>query len=166
MMKKLLLLISLFIGAQLQGSAQEIFNTILHDAQAVVDDSTSSVVSAKIAQFKVDALKYIRTKAFERQDEVSKVFLDNQAYYMKQFLSTFFSGVVTNSELSKAQKKDLILFFMDASQSNPLYNDPDRELVDAYVHNSKTQFTPFCLDTDWTKAYAAVQSRLKAAAQQ
>ena len=60
---------------------------------------------------------------------------------MKQFLNTFFSGVVTNSELSKAQKKDLILFFMDASQSNPLYNDPDRELVDAYVHNSKTQFT-------------------------
>ena len=49
----------------------------------------------------------------------------------------------------------MIKMFMDASYSNPLFNDKDTELVLSY-YNSAQSMTRFSLDTDWRKAVAAI----------
>ena len=50
---------------------------------------------------------------------------------------------------------------MDASKSNPLFNDPDAETTDAFMLDSN-ELTPFSLDTDWQKAYLAARNILDA----
>lgn len=160
-MKKFAILMALLMSISLSATAQDIYKAILSDAKKVVNDPGSNAILKKIAQFKVSDLGYIRDKAFEKSDNVTVKFLDDQAYYMNQFINTFIKDVLINTSLSKAEKKKRILLFMDASCSNPLYRDTDTDLVNAYVNDSKNQFTPFCLDTDWPKAFAAVQSKLK-----
>ena len=161
MKKYFLLFIILFCADFLSANAQEIFNSYLENAKKTLNDTTCNIVERKIAQFKYTELQYIKRKAFESNQDVTREFLDNQAYYMSQFISTFFEQAVLNSSLTKVQKKDRIMLFIDATGSNPLFNDTDKELVNAYVTNSKDQLTPFCLDTDWPKAFAAVASKLK-----
>jgi len=158
-MKKLFILISLVVGLSVPASAQEIFNALLKEAKAVVNNPNSNVTLAKIAQFKCTGLQYIHDKAIESKQQVTTKFLDDQAYYMNQFINSFIKDALVNTTLSKGDKKKCILFFIDASGSNPLFNDPDKEVVHAYV-TSGNQLTPFSLDTDWVKAYAAVQSKL------
>lgn len=145
----------------IHASGQDIFNTVLEDSKKIMNDSTNNIVAIKIARFKYTDLQYIKKKAFEKEGDVTKDFMDNQAYYMTEFLSTFFKAVILNTDLKKSEKKDLILLFIDASSSNSLFNDTDKELVNAYIDDSKNQITPFCLDTDWPKAYAAVMSKLQ-----
>lgn len=152
---------ALLLSFSLSAGAQDIFKAILSDARKVVNDPGSNAVLKRIAQFKVSDLGYIRDKAFEKSENVPVKFLDDQAYYMNQFVNSFIKDVLVNTSLSKAEKKKRIILFMDASCSNPLYKDTDTDLVNAYVNDSKNQFTPFCLDTDWPKAFAAVQSKLK-----
>lgn len=152
---------ALLLSFSLSAGAQDIFKAILSDSRKVVNDPGSNAVLKRIAQFKVSDLGYIRDKAFEKSENVPVKFLDDQAYYMNQFVNSFIKDVLVNTSLSKAEKKKRIILFMDASCSNPLYKDTDTDLVNAYVNDSKNQFTPFCLDTDWPKAFAAVQSKLK-----
>lgn len=160
-MKKFAIVMALLLSFSLSAGAQDIFKAILSDARKVVNDPGSNAVLKRIAQFKVSDLGYIRDKAFEKSENVPVKFLDDQAYYMNQFVNSFIKDVLVNTSLSKAEKKKRIILFMDASCSNPLYKDTDTDLVNAYVNDSKNQFTPFCLDTDWPKAFAAVQSKLK-----
>ena len=91
---------------------------------------------------------------------VTDRFLDVQAYYMSEFLTLFFKEILSDKKLSDEKKKNKILMFMDASCSNPLFNDSDKETINAYI-NEGNELTPFCLDTDWEKAYAAAQAQLK-----
>lgn len=160
-MKKFAIVMALLLSFSLSAGAQDIFKAILSDSRKVVNDPGSNAVLKRIAQFKVSDLGYIRDKAFEKSENVPVKFLDDQAYYMNQFVNSFIKDVLVNTSLSKAEKKKRIILFMDASCSNPLYKDTDTDLVNAYVNDSKNQFTPFCLDTDWPKAFAAVQSKLK-----
>ncbi len=140
--------------------AQDIYNALLNDAKKAAENPKSNPVSRKIAQFKRVGLEYIKEKAFKSDKEVTVKFLDDQAYYMNQFVSSFIRDALVNTSLSKSEKKKRILLFIDASGSNRLFNDPDREVADAYV-TTEGQLTPFSLDTDWVKAYAAVQSVLE-----
>lgn len=161
-MKKIAFIAALLMSFTINLHAQDIYKAILKDAKSVVKDPTSNPILKKIAQFKVSDLQYIHDKAINSPHVVTTKFLDDQAYYMNKFIQTFIKEALVNTSLSKADKKKRILLFMDASGSNPLYNDDDKELVNAYVNDSKNQFTPFCLDTDWPKAYAAVMSKLNA----
>ena len=52
------------------------------------------------------------------------------------------------------------MIFLDATVSNPLFGDTDEEVIYAYIKEG-TELTPFSLDTDWQKAFAAVKSQLK-----
>lgn len=160
-MKRIFLIISFLLASMSYLSAQDIFNTILEDSKKVMNDSTGNIYQAKIATFKYNALQYIKKKSFEQEGDVTKKFLDDQAYFMNELVTTFFSAALLNTSLSKSEKKARIMSFIDASGSNPLFNDPDKELVNAYVENSKGQLTPFSLDTDWVKAYSAVRSLLE-----
>lgn len=155
-MKKITTLIVIIIFSSQLGKAQDIYNTILEDAQKVAFDENSNNIVAKIAMFKYNELKYIKETAFKCVDTLTTKFLDDQAYYMNEYIGIFFNNVLLNQQIDKKEKKDLILLFIDASCSNPLFNDSDKEVTYAYVNDSNNQLTPFCLDTDWLKAYVAV----------
>ena len=140
--------------------AQDVFNTVLKNAERIVSSPTSSFTNVRINQFKCTGLRYIRKKAPEIQDNVSADFLDIQAFYMTEFLALFFKEILKNKNLPEETRKKKILLFMDASCSNPLFNDKDEKTVKAYI-NADNEITPFSLDTDWQKAYTAVQAQLK-----
>lgn len=155
-MKRICLTILLMATLCVGGNAQDIFKEILHNAKTVANDPNSNVSIAQVATFKVTALQYIQETAFRVKDTLTVKFFDDQAYCMQQFVNSFLQDVLVNTTLTNKQKKDEVVFYMNASCSNPLFNDPDTGLTLSYVNDSKHQLTPFSLDTDWTKAYAAI----------
>ncbi|MDE6011593.1 MAG: hypothetical protein K2G91_02510, partial [Prevotella sp.] len=54
----------------------------------------------------------------------------------------------------------VIKAYMDASYSNPLFNDNDKEIVLAYF-NDGNNLTRFSLDTDWRRAVLAAEEAMK-----
>ena len=57
-------------------------------------------------------------------------------------------------------QKKVIKAYMDASYSNPLFNDADKEMVLSYF-NDGSSLTRFSLDTDWRRAVLAAKAALK-----
>jgi hypothetical protein len=64
--------------------------------------------------------------------------------------------------ISPAKRTEILKIYTDASKFNPLFKDTDKEKVNAYV-TDKTTLTPFCIDTDWEKAYDQATTMAKAA---
>ena len=62
--------------------------------------------------------------------------------------------------MNEDKRKEKIMLFMDASVSNPMFDDKDQETTMSYI-NEGGELTPFCLNTDWQKAYAAAKSQTK-----
>lgn len=157
-MKKLFL--ALLLGAFTFGAnAQEIYKIVYQNAEQIINDPTSSITKAKIAQFKVSQLTYLRQKAFETMPEVTNRFLDVQAYYLSEFMTLYQAELVKSSPQSAEERSKLVMIFLDATVSNPLFGDTDEETIYAYIHEG-TELTPFSLDTDWQKALAAVKAQL------
>ncbi len=157
-MKKLFL--ALLLGAFTFGAnAQEIYKIVYQNAEQIINDPTSSITKAKIAQFKVSQLTYLRQKAFETMPEVTNRFLDVQAYYLSEFMTLYQAELVKSSPKSAEERSKLVMIFLDATVSNPLFGDTDEETIYAYIHEG-TELTPFSLDTDWQKALAAVKAQL------
>ena len=150
-----LLLVVFTMGA----SAQEIYKIVYQNAEQVINDPTSSITKAKIAQFKLSQLTYLRQKAFETMPEVTDRFLDVQAYYLTEFMALYQAELVKSATKSAEERSNLAMIFLDATVSNPLFGDTDEETIYAYIKEG-TELTPFSLDTDWQKALAAVKSQL------
>ena len=72
----------------------------------------------------------------------------------------FFNEILKIKHLDEAKRKERIMFFMEASLSNPLYNDPDEETTMSFITNGG-EITPFCINTNWQKAYEAAKSQIK-----
>ncbi len=140
--------------------AQDVFNYVLDNATRVVNSPTSGYTQAQIAQFKRTSLLYLQKKAFEQSETVATDLLDTQAYYLSEFLTLFFTEVMKDKKQPEAVRKNKILLFMNASVMNPMWNDTDRETTHAFI-DDKESMTPFCLDTDWQKAYAAAVVNLE-----
>lgn len=157
-MKKLFFLL-LLVSVTSVARAQEIYNRVMESAERTINNPNSIFAATRIAQFKKTALVYIHTKARETMPEVEGRFLDTQAYYLSEFVSLFFDALFEAKGISTEKQQDRIQLFMDASKSNPLFCDPDKELVDAYIIEGN-QLTPFSLDTDWQKAYMAAKTNL------
>lgn len=155
-MKRIILSIIMIAVFGLACPAQDIFKEILQSAKTVANNPKTNLSIAQIATFKVTALQYVQETAFKVKDTLTVKFFDDQAYCMQQFVNSFVQDVLVNTTLTGKQKKDEVVFYMNASCSNPLFNDPDTSLTLSYVNDSKHQLTPFSLDTDWTKAYAAI----------
>lgn len=158
-LKRLALVAAVFALFAPAARGQEVYNMVLNNATRVVNSPTSGFTQTQIAQFKRTALVYLRSKAFEQTDSVPAQFLNTQAYYLSEFLTLFFDEILKSKRLSEAKRKERIMLFMDASLSNPLYKDPDEETTMAYIKNGG-ELTPFCLNTDWQKAYLAAKSQL------
>lgn len=138
-------------------AAQDVFNYVLEGAARVVSNPSSSYTTIRIAQFKMTSLTYLQSKAIETRGQVTEDFLNTQAYYMNEFVTSFISMFVDEAlAKDKDELKNRILLYTDASLSNPLFNDPDKDTVLSYVDDSDSM-TPFSLDTDWEKACAAVR---------
>ena len=139
--------------------AQEVYNMVLENATQTVNSPSKSFTQVKIAQFKSTALVYPKKKAFENSKEVKEEFLNTQAYYLSEFIFLFFTQILKDHKLSDEERRKKIYLFMDASLSNPLFNDPDTETTQSYIKEG-SELTPFSLDTDWQKAWHAAKSQL------
>ena len=93
-------------------------------------------------------------------DSVPSGFLDTQAYYLSEFITLFFNDVMKSKRLDSEKRKERIMMFTDASISNPMFDDTDKDTTLAFIKDGG-ELTPFSLDTDWQKAYAAALAQLK-----
>ena len=132
---------------------------VLENATQTVNSPSKSFTQVKIAQFKSTAFVYLKKKAFENSKEVKEEFLNTQAYYLSEFIFLFFTQILKDHKLSDEERRKKIYLFMDASLSNPLFNDPDTETTQSYIKEG-SELTPFSLDTDWQKAWHAAKSQL------
>ena len=152
-MKKVILFALLAIATSMQ--AQEAYNELRQKAKTTVNDPKTNAVVKQISQFKLDALNYMAIKMQEEMPDSSATFLDKQAIAMDNFVNFYVEKLIESTKLPNVQQVKMIKMFMDASYSNPLFNDEDTELVLSY-YNSAQSMTRFSLDTDWRKAVAAI----------
>ena len=153
-MKKLFLLLALFcLTTSIQ--AQEAYKTLRSKAIQAVENPNTDLMLKKFNQFKVDALDYMVMKMREVMPDSSVTFLDKQAIAMDNFVNFYVEKLIESTKKPNVEQVKMIKMFMDASYSNPLFNDKDTELVLSY-YNSADSMTRFSLDTDWRKAVAAI----------
>jgi hypothetical protein len=89
-------------------------------------------------------------------------FYDSQAVNMTSFITDFQVNLEKARAISPAKRMEIMKIYTDASKFNPMFKDTDKERANAYV-NDKSTMTPFCLDTDWEKAYDQATTLTKAA---
>ena len=133
-------------------SAQEVYNYVMQSSVRIVDDPLSSFTHTRIAQFKKTTLLYIKSKAEETMPVITETFLNEQAYYLSEFVANFLEEVLDDSKRKKSEKKRVILNYINASLMNPLFYDPNVETTEVYLRDND-ELTPFSLNTDWKKAY-------------
>ena len=154
MMKRILLSLAIILGLANIAAAQSIYDEVKSNAQTAVQTSSNELVK-QINQFKLDALDYLLIKMREQTPDSTTAFLDKQAYALNGFVAFYIQQIVSMSNMPEAQKVKTVQLFMDASLSNPLFNDTDKELTQGYFANPNS-ITRFSLDTDWRRAFAAV----------
>ncbi|SNU03545.1 hypothetical protein SAMN06298211_102187 [Prevotellaceae bacterium MN60] len=152
-MKKLILLALLAIATTAQG--QEAYNELRQKAKTTISNPNANAVVKQISQFKLDALNYMAMKMREVMPDSSATFLDKQAIAMDNFVNFYIEKLIESTKQPNVEQVKMIKMFMDASYSNPLFEDKDTELVLSY-YNSADSMTRFSLDTDWRKAVAAI----------
>lgn len=156
-MKKLFITIIAALTFSITGNAQSVYNEIRNKTKATVEDTSANELIKQINQFKLDALDYMMIKMREQMPDSTTSFLDRQAYALNSFVNQFIRDILLNHDKSDAQQVETIKLYMDASYSNPLFNDADTELTLSYYSNSNSP-TRFSLDTDWRKALIAIES--------
>ncbi len=159
-MKNCIITIILFCVTALSAGAQDVYNEIRNNAIAAATAPLNNETVKHINQFKVDALDYMLIKMREQMPDSTTTFLDKQAYAMNNFINYYIRTVLAATDLPPARQVQFMQLFMDASISNPLFNDPDGELVHAYYADGNS-IIRFSLDTDWRRAAAAVFTELK-----
>ena len=164
-MKRLLLLLLLVAGTMGGAYAQEVYTQIRQKAVAQRDDQFGSDVVRQIGHFKVNALDYMARKMKEQMPDSTASFLDKQALAMNNYVSLYVQTLIEMKAQPANYQVKVMKLFIDASVSNPLFNDRDQELVMGYVADGNS-LTRFSLDTDWQRALLAVNSELKKMAKQ
>ncbi len=152
-MKKLLVILLLAVTTSV--SAQQVYTELRQKAQSIVGNPNTNTLVKQINQFKLDALNYMAIKMREQMPDSTATFLDKQAIAMDNFVNFYLQKLIDATKQPAAEQKKMIKMFMDASYSNPLFDDKDKELVLSY-YNSAECLTRFSLDTDWRKAVAAI----------
>ena len=159
-MKKILFsLLALFIF-NVNINAQDVYNAIRSKALLSASDPSGNPMLKKFNQFKVDALDYMAIKMKEQMPDSTATFLDKQAFAMNNFINLYMQNIVDTQNQPANYQIYIIKIFMDASYSNPLFNDPDKELVLSYYSDGNS-LTRFSLDTDWCRAIIAASMQLK-----
>ena len=137
-------------------NAQEIYKEVVRlktNAETLMNDTTKNMDVRKVACFKNDALYYLIDKAADTPD-FSELELGKQANAMIEFVNTFIKRL--SQEKKKKDKHIINATYKNATTSNPLFNDPEKEVTYGYVDNEK-YITQFSLDTDWVKALQTIK---------
>ena len=137
MMKRILFTITLLAVVSF-AFGQEAYNEAIRMAKAVADDTSRSLEERKIATFKKDALYYLGSQSYKLTPDSSATMLDFQALALFKFINLFKS----------------------VSLAHPRFNDPNKEMVLAYITN-EGYLTKFSLDTDWVAAYDDIRRRMQ-----
>ena len=90
------------------------------------------------------------------------MFFATQAVMMSSFVTDYHANVLKAQEISPAKRNEILKIYSDACKYNPMFKDTNKERANAFV-NEKGSLTPFCLDTDWEKAYDQATTLAKAA---
>lgn len=159
-MKRLSFILLLAFSTFFCANAQQVYTQIRQKASASVSDAAAAPVVRQFSRFKLDALDYLGMKMKEKMPDSTVVYLDKQALALNQFMSLYTQTLLDSRTEPVAYQVKLIKLFIDASVSNPLFNDTDKELVHSYVADADSP-TRFSLDTDWQRAYIAVLMQLK-----
>lgn len=159
-MKKLFLAIMMACACTLQSNAQEIYTEIKAMAQEVIDNPQANPIIKQMNTFKLTALNYMGMKMRETMPDSTAAFLDKEALALYNFMTIYTQTLAENSQQPAAYQTKLIELFMDASYSNPLFNDTDKDYVLQYFVKGDC-LTRFSLDTDWLRALKAVDTELK-----
>ena len=155
-MKKYLLLLIMTCFTVSVANAQEIYKEVVRlktNAETLMNDTTKNMDVRKVACFKNDALYYLIDKAADAPD-FSELELGKQANAMIEFVNTFIKRL--SQEKKKKDKNIILATYKNATTSNPLFNDPEKEVTYGYVDNEK-YITQFSLDTDWVKALQTIK---------
>lgn len=155
-MKKYLLLLIMACFTVSAANAQEIYKEVVRlktNAETLMNDTTKNMDVRKVACFKNDALYYLIDKAADATD-FSELELGKQANAMIEFVNTFIKRL--SQEKKKKDKNIILATYKNATTSNPLFNDPEKEVTYGYVDNEK-YITQFSLDTDWVKALQTIK---------
>ena len=92
--------------------------------------------------------------------EARVLYLDELALLLNNFITAYIMQLVKMNNMPDAAQVKITKIFIDASVSNPLFNDKEEEPAHSYLNNASS-ITRFSLDTDWPRALAAVQAQLK-----
>lgn len=161
-MKKIILSLLVLMASVASIQAQDLFKTVRDNATKVVNNPSSSDEEIQINQFKVTALNYLAMMVQKRGLKKDTYFYDSQAVNMTSFITDFQVNLEKARAISPAKRMEIMKIYTDASKFNPMFKDTDKEKVNCYV-DDKTTMTPFCLDTDWEKAYDQATTLTKAA---
>ena len=161
-MKKILFTLLVLVASVTGIQAQSLYKTVYERATAVVNNPASSDEEIQINQFKITALNYMSMMVKKRGLKKDSYFYDSQAVNMASFITDFLANLENARSISPAKRTEILKIYTDASKYNPLFKDTDKEKVNCYVEDRSTQ-TPFCLDTDWEKAYDQATTLVKAA---
>jgi hypothetical protein len=159
-MKKFFLTIIITLCATYSTSAQEIYTEIRRTAQAKVNDPTADLLIRKFSMFKLDALNYLAIKMKEEFPDSSATLLDKEALSLNIFITNYTRSLIESRNMPANYQKKVIKAYMDASYSNPLFNDNDTDMVLIYFKDGNS-LTRFSLDTDWRRAVLAAKAAMK-----
>jgi len=160
-MKRIILTILIAVTAATTLSAQEIYTEIRRAAQEKVNDPTANLLVRNFSMFKLEALNYLAIKMKEEFPDSSAELLDKEALSMNIFITNYTKSLVASKNMPANYQKKVIKAYIDASISNPLFNDSDTELIHSYFADG-TSLTRFSLDTDWRRAVLAAKEAIKA----
>ena len=159
-MKKILISIILVLSFTSTLSAQEVYSEIRRTAQAKVNDPNTDMLVRKFSMFKLEALNYLAIKMKEEFPDSTAELLDKEALSLNVFITNYTRSLIESQKMPDNLQKKIIKAYMDASYSNPLFNDSDQEMVLCYF-NDQNSLTRFSLDTDWRRAVLAAKAALK-----
>lgn len=159
-MKTLFICILLSCFSCMSINAQEVYNSIHSKAKEVVDNPASEGIVKQLNQFKLDALDYLFIKMREEMPDSTTAFLDKEAFALNNFMNLYTRMILEQRNEPKVFTVEIIKIFMDASYSNPLFDDSDKDLVLSYYNNGDSM-TRFSLDTDWRRAFIAASFKMK-----
>lgn len=161
-MKKIILIFALLCSLSATVKAQDVWKEVRRLSSVVAADSTKDLTTRRVAQFKIDALDYMRQRYWQEMKDSSMVdyydVLNHQSLALFEYIDLF-TKRLTPLKKTKDREK-MVEVFKAASLSNSKFFDMDKELVEAYIL-VPGYLTQFSLDTDWEKALADVRQRLR-----
>lgn len=153
----LLLLCSLLLPTT--SDAQNIFQSELDQATAIVQQRRGSFVVVRMAQFKLDALRYLQAQTTNANSTKTFAWLDAQAYHLSSFLYLY-RQLFCQSSLPEADAHWLREHFRQASLDNPVVHDNEGSSSSSFSHEGEMSIVPFSFDTDWGKALTQITQQL------